>query len=161
MRCPNCGCLESRVIDSRQNIVGNNIRRRRECLNCQKRFTTFEVIESVQLVVIKKNGTRELFDRSKLLSGLLKACEKRPVNAEQIATEIESELQNSLRQEIPSGDIGEMVMRRLKAADAVAYVRFASVYREFKDIETFIRELNDIKREPEEASDGAGAEHAE
>ena len=113
MRCPNCGCLESRVIDSRQNIDGNNIRRRRECLNCQKRFTTFEVIESVQLVVIKKNGSRELFDRSKLLAGLLKACEKRPVNAEHIAAEIESELQNSLRQEIPSGDIGEMVMRRL------------------------------------------------
>lgn len=100
--------------------------------------------------MIKKNGTREIFDRSKLLSGLLKACEKRPVNAEQIASEIESELQNSLRQEIPSGDIGEMVMRRLKAADAVAYVRFASVYREFKDIETFIRELNDIKRKPED-----------
>ncbi len=155
MKCPNCGCLESRVIDSRQNIDGNNIRRRRECLNCQKRFTTFEVIESVQLVVIKKNGSRELFDRSKLMSGLLKACEKRPVNAEQIAAEIESELQNSLRQEIPSGDIGEMVMRRLKAADAVAYVRFASVYREFKDIETFIRELNDIRREP------TGADEAE
>lgn len=148
MRCPSCGCLESRVIDSRQNIDGNSIRRRRECLNCQKRFTTFEVIESVQLVVIKKNGTRELFDRSKLLSGLLKACEKRPVNADKIAAEIEAELQNSLRQEVPSGDIGEMVMRRLKSEDAVAYVRFASVYREFKDIETFIRELNDIKNLP-------------
>ena len=154
MRCPNCGCLESRVIDSRQNIDGNNIRRRRECLHCQKRFTTFEVIESVQLVVIKKNGSRELFDRSKLLAGLLKACEKRPVNAEHIAAEIESELQNSLRQEIPSGDIGEMVMRRLKAEDAVAYVRFASVYREFKDIETFIRELNDIKRDPGDSASG-------
>ena len=110
------------------------------------------MIESVQLVVIKKNGSRELFDRSKLLAGLLKACEKRPVNAEHIAAEIESELQNSLRQEIPSGDIGEMVMRRLKAEDAVAYVRFASVYREFKDIETFIRELNDIKRDPGESA---------
>ena len=150
MKCPYCGYQESKVVDSRHSEDGQSIRRRRECLSCQKRFTTFEVIESVQLVVIKKNGTREIFDRSKLLSGLLKACEKRPVNAEQIASEIESELQNSLRQEIPSGDIGEMVMRRLKAADAVAYVRFASVYREFKDIETFIRELNDIKRKPED-----------
>ena len=147
MKCPNCGCLESRVIDSRQNVDGNNIKRRRECMQCQRRFTTFEVIESVQLVVIKKNGSKELFDRTKLLSGIMKACEKRPVNAESIANEIESELQNSLRHEVTSGDIGEMVMRKLKEADDVAYVRFASVYREFKDIETFIRELNDIKSE--------------
>lgn len=147
MRCPNCGCLESRVIDSRQNIEGNNIKRRRECIQCQKRFTTFEVIESVQIVVVKKNGSKELFDKSKLLGGIMKACQKRPVNAETIANEIESELQNSLRHEVTSGDIGEMVMRRLKDADDVAYVRFASVYREFKDIETFIRELNSIKED--------------
>lgn len=147
MRCPNCGCLESRVIDSRQNIEGNNIKRRRECIQCQKRFTTFEVIESVQIVVVKKNGSKELFDKSKLLGGIMKACQKRPVNAEAIANEIESELQNSLRHEVTSGDIGEMVMRRLKDADDVAYVRFASVYREFKDIETFIRELNSIKED--------------
>ena len=146
MKCPNCGCLESRVIDSRQNIEGNSIKRRRECMQCQKRFTTFEVIESVQIVVIKKNGSKELFDRTKLLGGLLKACEKRPVNAEAIANDIESELQNSLRHEVTSGDIGEMVMRKLKEADDVAYVRFASVYREFKDIESFIRELNDIRQ---------------
>ncbi len=145
MKCPVCGCLESRVIDSRQNLEGNSIKRRRECIQCGKRFTTFEVIEAVQTVVIKKNGSRELFDRSKLLGGIFKACEKRPVNAEQIAAEVESELQNSLRHEVTSGDIGEMVMRKLKEADDVAYVRFASVYREFKDIETFIRELNEIK----------------
>ena len=147
MRCPSCGCLESRVIDSRQNIEGNNIKRRRECMQCQKRFTTFEAIESVQLVVIKKNGSKELFDKTKLLGGIMKACEKRPVNAEAIANEIESELQNSLRHEVTSGDIGELVMRKLKDADDVAYVRFASVYREFKDIETFIRELNGIRDE--------------
>ncbi len=147
MRCPNCGCLESRVIDSRQNVEGNSIKRRRECMQCQKRFTTFEVIESVQIVVIKKNGSKELFDKSKLLGGLLKACQKRPVNAEAIANDIEAELQNSLRQEVTSGDIGEMVMRKLKEADDVAYVRFASVYREFKDIESFIKELNDIKQQ--------------
>lgn len=147
MKCPNCGCLESRVIDSRQNVEGNNIKRRRECMQCLRRFTTFEVIESVQTVVIKKNGTKELFDRTKLLSGIMKACEKRPVNAESIANDIEAELQNSLRHEVTSGDIGEMVMRKLKEADDVAYVRFASVYREFKDIETFIRELNVIKSE--------------
>ena len=145
MKCPNCGCLESRVIDSRQNVDANNIRRRRECMACQKRFTTFEVVESVQTIVIKKNGTKQLFDRQKLLAGLLKAREKRPVNAETIAAEIEAELNNSLHQEVTSGDIGEMVMRKLKEADDVAYVRFASVYREFKDIESFIRELTDIK----------------
>ncbi len=116
-------------------------------MQCQKRFTTFEVIESVQLVVIKKNGSKELFDKTKLLGGIMKACEKRPVNAEAIANEIESELQNSLRHEVTSGDIGELVMRKLKDADDVAYVRFASVYREFKDIETFIRELNGIRDE--------------
>lgn len=146
MRCPNCGCLESRVVDSRQNVESNNIRRRRECMACQKRFTTFEVLEAVQILVIKKDNSKELFDRSKLLKGLLKACEKRPVNADAIASEIESELQNSLRQEVTSGDIGEMVMRKLKAADDVAYVRFASVYREFKDIETFIKELNEMQK---------------
>lgn len=151
MKCPSCGCLESKVIDSRQNVEGNNIRRRRECLNCQRRFTTFEVIESVQIFVIKKDGSKELFDSAKLLSGLLKACQKRPVNAEAIALEIEAELQNSMKREISSVDIGEMVMQKLKAADDVAYVRFASVYREFKDIETFIKELNDIRQaEPQQ-----------
>lgn len=153
MKCPTCGCLESRVIDSRQNVDGNNIKRRRECMECLRRFTTFEVIESVQIVVIKKNGTKELFDKNKLLKGIMKACEKRPVNADAIANEIDAELQNSLRHEITSFDLGEMVMRKLKDADSVAYVRFASVYREFKDIETFIRELNDIRAVDSESGD--------
>ena len=146
MKCPFCGFVESKVIDSRPTDENARIRRRRECMACQKRFTTFEVVESVQTIVVKKNGTKQLFDKQKLLSGLMKACEKRPVNAETIASEIEAELHNSLRQEVTSGDLGEMVMRKLKEADDVAYVRFASVYREFKDIETFIKELNEIKK---------------
>ena len=147
MRCPACGNPDSKVIDSRPVEVDNSIKRRRECLVCQKRFTTFEIIESVQLVVVKKDGTKELFDRNKLLSGLLKACQKRPVNAEEIATEIEAELHNSLKNEISTVEIGEVVMRKLKEKDEVAYVRFASVYREFKDIETFLNELNQLKKD--------------
>ena len=147
MKCPACGNPDSKVIDSRPIEADNSIKRRRECLVCQKRFTTFEVIESVQLVVVKKDGTKELFDRNKLLSGLLKACQKRPVNAEEIATEIESELHNSLKNEISTVEIGEVVMRKLKEKDEVAYVRFASVYREFKDIETFLNELNQLKKD--------------
>ena len=141
MKCPSCGFPDSKVIDSRPVADGSSIRRRRECLECQKRFTTFEMVESVQIVVVKKNGSKELFDKNKLLSGLLKACQKRPVNAEEIANEIEQELQNSLRLEISSRDIGTLVMEKLKVFDEVAYVRFASVYREFKDIETFLEEL--------------------
>ena len=125
---------------------GNSIRRRRECLDCQKRFTTYEIIETVQMFVIKKSGAKEIFDRNKLLSGIIKACEKRPVNAEDIVSEIESELQNSLSNEVTTKEIGEMVMDKLKARDEVAYVRFASVYREFKDIDTFIKELSSLKR---------------
>jgi transcriptional repressor NrdR len=145
MKCPSCGFPDSKVIDSRPVADGSSIRRRRECLQCQKRFTTFEVIESVQIVVIKKDGSKELFDRNKLLSGVLKACQKRPVNAEEIVNEIETELQNSLRLEVPSREIGTMVMDKLKARDEVAYVRFASVYREFRDVDTFLRELNELK----------------
>ena len=145
MKCPVCGFADSKVIDSRHVEEGNSIRRRRECLACQKRYTTFEIVETVQVIVTKKNGTKELFDRNKLLSGLLKACQKRPVNAEDIAAEIESELQNSLRTEISTGEIGEMVMVKLKEKDEVAYVRFASVYREFKDIETFMTELRRLQ----------------
>ena len=145
MKCPACGFADSKVIDSRHIEEGNSIRRRRECLACQKRYTTFEIVETVQIIVTKKNGTKELFDRNKLLSGLLKACQKRPVNAEDIAAEIESELQNSLRTEISTVEIGEMVMVKLKEKDEVAYVRFASVYREFKDIETFMAELRRLK----------------
>ncbi len=146
MRCPACGFLDSKVIDSRPVEEGNSIRRRRECLSCQKRFTTFEMVETAQIFVIKKNGNKELFDRNKLLSGLLKACEKRPVKAEDIVAEIESELQNSLSTEVTTTEIGEMVMDHLKACDEVAYVRFASVYREFKDIETFLSELKQLKK---------------
>ena len=145
MKCPVCGFADSKVIDSRHVEEGNSIRRRRECLACQKRYTTFEIIETVQIIVEKKDGSKELFDKNKLLSGLLKACQKRPVNAEDIAVEIETELQNSLRNEVTTNEIGEMVMDKLKTKDEVAYVRFASVYREFKDIETFLTELSRLK----------------
>ena len=145
MKCPGCGYPESKVIDSRPVTDGNSIRRRRECLACQKRFTTFEVIETVQIIVIKKNGGKELFDKQKLLAGVLKATEKRPVDALRLVDDLEAELQNSLRQEVSSTEIGEMVMEKLKELDKVAYVRFASVYREFKDIETFLAELNGLK----------------
>ena len=141
MKCPHCGHEESKVIDSRPIDDNSSIRRRRECLKCQSRFTTYEVIENIQPIVIKKDGSSEYFDKNKLLVGLLKACQKRPVDSSAIADEIEQELQNSLRLEITSYELGEMVMEKLKVVDAVAYVRFASVYREFKDVETFLAEL--------------------
>lgn len=141
MKCPHCGFEESKVIDSRPIEENSSIRRRRECLGCQARFTTYEVIENIQPIVIKKDGSREYFDKNKLLVGLLKACQKRPVDSAKIADEIETELQNSLKLEITSTELGEMVMEKLKTVDAVAYVRFASVYREFKDVETFLSEL--------------------
>lgn len=146
MKCPACGNPDSKVIDSRPMTEGNSIRRRRECLGCQKRFTTYEIIETVQIFVIKKNGEKQIFDRNKLLSGVIKACEKRPVNAEEIVSEIENELQNSLSNEVTTKEIGEMVMDKLKLRDEVAYVRFASVYREFKDLDTFIKELSSLKK---------------
>ena len=145
MKCPNCGFADSKVIDSRPVEEGNSIRRRRECLSCQKRFTTFETLESVQILVVKKDGGKEIFDRSKMLSGIMKACQKRPVRGEEIAAEIEAELQNNLVQEISSRDLGEMIMAKLKQRDDVAYVRFASVYREFKDLDTFLAELKELK----------------
>lgn len=145
MRCPACGYMESKVVDSRSAQEGSTIRRRRECLSCQKRFTTFEMVESVPVFVVKKDGTRELFDRAKVLSGIMKATEKRPVNAEELTCAIEAEIQNSMRQDVPTREIGEMIMRLLKERDDVAYVRFASVYREFKDIETFLDELNELR----------------
>lgn len=147
MKCPVCNFPDSKVIDSRPTQDGASIRRRRECLECQKRFTTFEIHETVQMFVVKKDGSKEMFDKNKLLSGVLKACQKRPVNAEEIVADIETELQNSLTQEIGSRELGEMVMRRLKDIDKVAYVRFASVYREFKDIDTFFAELNELRGE--------------
>ena len=145
MKCPGCGYAESKVIDSRPVPEGNSIRRRRECLACQRRFTTFEVIETVPIIVVKKNGGKELFDKQKLLAGVLKATEKRPVDAVAIVNEIEAELQNTLREEVVSTEIGEMVMQKLKARDEVAYVRFASVYREFKDIDSFLEELQGLR----------------
>lgn len=150
MKCPYCGYSESKVIDSRPTDEGERIRRRRECLNCAKRFTTYEVIETVPVVVVKKDKSREAFDRNKLLNGLLRACEKRPVpleTLERIVDEIETLLQNSLDREVPSTLIGTYAMDTLKKVDEVAYVRFASVYREFKDINTFMDELNKIKAE--------------
>ena len=146
MKCPNCGSEESKVIDSRPIEEGNSIRRRRECLACQKRFTTFEMIESVQILVVKKDGRKEMFDSAKMLSGILKACQKRPLNGEEIAAEIENELQNNMVREITSRDLGEMIMLKLRERDDVAYVRFASVYREFNDLDTFLAELRQMKR---------------
>lgn len=154
MKCPACGFVESKVIDSRPIEDGNSIRRRRECLACQRRFTTFEMIESFQIIVIKKNGTKELFDRTKLLGGILKATQKRPVNADEIVSEIESELQNSLRSEVSTTEIGEMVMDKLRDTDKVSYVRFASVYREFTDVNNFIDELMELRDTNSDSSDG-------
>ena len=145
MKCPACGFMESKVIDSRPINEGASIRRRRECLACQRRFNTFEVLESYQIIVIKKNGEKELFDRTKLLSGVLKATQKRPVNADEIVNSIESELQNTMKLEVTTTEIGEMVMTRLKEKDKVAYVRFASVYREFADVNNFLDELMELR----------------
>ena len=147
MKCPYCGHPESKVIDSRPVEENSSIRRRRECLGCQARFTTYEVIETFQPVVVKKDGSREYFDRNKLLVGILKACQKRPVDAQQIAKKVEADLQNSLKLEVTSKELGEMVMEGLKKVDEVAYVRFASVYRQFKDINTFMSELNKLLAE--------------
>ena len=147
MKCPFCGFLESKVIDSRPAEEGSTIRRRRECLACQKRFTTYEIIEHLPLVVVKRDGSRQTFDRVKLINGMVRACEKRPVTLaqlEKIADEIEQELQIALEREISTVDIGEMVMKRMKEVDEVAYVRFASVYRSFKDINTFMEELTKL-----------------
>ncbi len=147
MKCPACGHIESKVIDSRASDEGKSIKRRRECLACQKRFNTYEVVENIPLMVIKKNDSREPFDRNKVMNGIIRACQKRPVSIEQIekiVNDIESELQNSLNNEVPTTKIGELIMDKLKDIDAVSYVRFASVYREFKDVETFMREIENI-----------------
>lgn len=147
MRCPFCGYSESKVIDSRPAEEGATIRRRRECLACQKRFTTYEIMERLPLVVIKRDGSRQTFDKIKVMNGMLRACEKRPVSLqslEKIADEIEQELQNSLEREVSTTEIGEMVMAKLKNVDEVAYVRFASVYRQFKDVKTFFEELSKL-----------------
>ena len=144
MKCPGCAFPESKVIDSRPTVEGNSIRRRRECLSCQKRFTTFETIETLPIIVIKKSGGKEEFSQQKLLNGVLKATQKRPVDAVKLVSEVEAELQNALRQEITSVELGEIVMKKLKERDEVAYVRFASVYREFKDIDSFMEEIKSL-----------------
>lgn len=150
MKCPACSNPESKVVDSRPNADGSSIRRRRECLICQKRFTTYETIESVPIVVVKKDSSRESFNHNKLLLSIIRACDKRKVSRndmERIVNEIEQTLQNSLQNEVPTSYIGELVMRKLKEIDEVAYVRFASVYRQFKDINAFMEELNKLLAE--------------
>ncbi len=147
MRCIYCGSEESKVLDSRSTDETNSIRRRRECLNCGKRFTTYETVETVPVLVVKKDGSRQAFDIQKIRNGMIKACEKRPVSISQIdrmAEDIEKQVQNSLKQEIQSQEIGEMVMKKLKEVDEIAYVRFASVYRQFKDVTNFIKLITEM-----------------
>ena len=149
MRCPFCGYEESKVIDSRPTDEGERIRRRRECLQCTKRFTTYETLETIALVVIKRDMSRQPFDRNKVLGGLMRACEKRPVSLTQmeaLVDDIESELYQLMVREIESNTIGEKIMEKLRMLDEVAYVRFASVYKRFNDIETFMDELNELKK---------------
>ena len=150
MKCPFCGYADSRVIDSRPTDEGGSIRRRRECQECQKRFTTYEIVESLPLMVVKKDGSREPFDRNKLLGGFIKACEKRPISLQQMeraATEIEQALYNRLDREVTTQQIGEFAMEKLRNIDEVAYVRFASVYRQFADIKTFMDEVTKLLSE--------------
>lgn len=146
MKCPSCESENIKVIDSRPVPENNSIRRRRECLDCKFRFTTYEVIDAFHPIVLKKNGTKEYFDKNKLMSGLFQACQKRPVDPEKIANEIEYDILNGLHREITSSEIGEMAMEKLLRLDDVAYVRFASVHREFRDVETFMREIERMKR---------------
>ncbi|MBE0069026.1 transcriptional regulator NrdR [Thermoanaerobacterium thermosaccharolyticum] len=153
MKCPFCGYLDSKVIDSRPTDDSTSIRRRRECIKCGKRFTTYEKVEQVPILVIKKDLSREAYDRDKILKGMIKACEKRPVpikKLEDLVDEIERDIYNSYEKEITSAQIGEMVMEKLKNVDEVAYVRFASVYRQFKDINTFMDELKKLLNDTEE-----------
>ncbi len=147
MKCPFCGDIDSKVVDSRPTEESNSIRRRRECLKCTKRFTTYETIESLPLLVIKKDGTRQTFNRAKLLNSLVRACDKRSVTLgqlEELVTDIEQQLLNSLDREVPSSKLGDLVMERLREIDEVAYVRFASVYRQFTDVSTFLDEVNKL-----------------
>ena len=150
MKCPYCEFLESKVVDSRPTDEGQTIRRRRECISCGKRFTTYEKFEEIPIIVVKKDGNRQIYDRNKLLNGIIKSCEKRPVSIntiEKIVDDVEKKLSNSLEKEITSIEIGEMVMNKLKDVDEVSYVRFASVYRQFKDLNTFMEELKKILNE--------------
>ena len=152
MKCMYCGCIDSKVIDSRSAEDGTIIRRRRECMSCGKRFTTYEVIDTVPIAVVKRNGVREFFDKHKLTVGIERACQKRPVDAESIAASIETELQNSLVTEVSSKDIGEMVLLRLRDLDMVSYIRFASVYREFQDIDSFAAEIKALSKKGRKTS---------
>jgi len=145
MKCPGCGYSESKVLDSRPVNDNANIRRRRECLACQRRFTTYEIVDTIQIIAVKKDGSKEFFDRRKLTTGILKACHKRPVDAEALAAEVENELINSLRGEVKTDEIGKMVLQKLRKLDAVSYIRYASVYRDFDDIKSFLDELDSIK----------------
>lgn len=158
MKCPICNFADSRVLDSRPVDDGSSIKRRRECPGCGKRFTTYEVVDTVPITVIKRNGRNEFFDKHKLMLGIERACQKRPVNAEEIATAVEQDLQNSIVNEITSQDIGEMVLARLRDVDIVSYIRFASVYREFRDIDSFMAEIKSLskskKRAPRSREDG-------
>ncbi len=150
MKCPYCGDQDSKVVDSRHSEDGLSIRRRRECLVCQRRFTTYETVESLPIIVVKKDGSRQAFNRSKILNGMVRACEKRPVSLaqlEQATTEIEQAIQNSLEREVRSETIGELVMEKLRGLDEVSYVRFASVYRQFKDVHSFMDELQKFLKE--------------
>ena len=151
MRCPYCGNLEDKVVDSRLSSEGNSIRRRRECLKCERRFTAYERIEQVPLMVVKKDGRRKPFERKKILAGLVKACEKRPISMEkleQLVDKIEFTLQKNYEKEVKSKDIGELVINMLQELDDIAYVRFASVYRQFKDVSQFMKELKDLSGKP-------------
>ena len=150
MKCPYCAYQESKVVDSRHSDDGTSIRRRRECLSCNRRFTTYETVESLPIIVVKRDSSRQSFDRNKIMNGMIRACEKRPVTTQDLESavqDIESIIQNSLEREVTTEYIGELVMERLKALDEVAYVRFASVYRQFKDIHSFMQELNKILEE--------------
>ena len=145
MKCPFCGDQESKVVDSRHSEDGNSIRRRRECIACQRRFTTYEVVESLPIIVVKRDGTRQSFDRNKILNAMVRAFDKRKVEMselERITTEIEQTIQNTLEREVSTDKIGEMVMERIKSIDEVAYIRFASVYRRFQDVGSFVHEIN-------------------
>ena len=150
MKCPFCGDQESKVVDSRRSEDGNSIRRRRECIACQRRFTTYEIVESLPIIVVKRDGTRQSFDRNKILNSMVRACDKRKVDLsdlDKITTEIEQAIQNSLEREISTDKIGEMILERLKPLDEVAYIRFASVYRRFQDVNSFMREISSLLEE--------------
>ena len=145
MKCPFCGDQDSKVVDSRHSEDGLSIRRRRECMNCQRRFTTYEYVETLPIIVVKRDGSRQAFDRNKILNGMVRACEKRQVpfaTLEKVTTEIEQAIQNSLEREVTADKIGDMVMERLKPLDEVAYIRFASVYRRFQDVNSFMQEVS-------------------